>query len=832
MAGSMSGSFSQNSSTGAYKFTLTWEITSQGIDGATPYSNVAFALKGERLNNSYNSYNNNSSYSFTIDSKSNASGNLNFDSRSWSVGTQYTLWAPSGTTRINHNSTGDKSIDLGFTLTTGTAGAGTVTVSGRAVLQDIAMSGVLTLSSSSLTISNSTGPTQSFTIGQYHSTYSYRVDWLIGSTTVATTSIPVGNTTVRSQVFGAAACGSAMANTKSATVTANLYTYSGSTQIGTVSTKTFTLNFAIAPTANTPTVTAKGNPSGISGYIKGRTYATVAISGASSPNGGSIKSYTFYQAGAAQSTVTTTSTSASWDSSVFNSTGSVTFMVRVTDSRGNYVDKSASAITVNDYAGPKITSYNAYRVSSGSTADPSGTSIYYTAAGSISASSQGNAITSFKVTIGSTSSTAATSSPISGTLSSFPISSAYTATFSLTDKMGNSTTATVPIPTASRIINVKSNKKGIAFGTFATTDNVIETPWQIKSSKAGVSGASAFLASHGTANMDVGMEVRRTDTNRMIELIIGSGGVNRGLYINDGNMAGWLLYYDDTTLHLTKPTQVENNLSVSSGSLSTLNGNVYAGQTSLDAEHYCEARSTGGRIEISSKSTGRGIWVDGGWVMFADKGSASPIWYGSLNGNASTASNLGFTGTVGASTNLNNITTLGKYYEPSSGSSYMPSNVPPGMTDAFVLYVVSANGSGNISGNWAYGQQILKTISGDRVYMRPMSTNGSGTLSFGDWTLIAGVTKSLWSGTLTNSALTISNGYLYNQYIIYGLPSGGSASTVVIPKSVVGTSDTQFELADNAGYRTFKIRHSGYDLIITGVGSYNGGVINSVHGAV
>ena len=825
MAGSMSGSFSQNSSTNAYKFTLTWNIDSQGIDGATPYSNVSFALKGERLNNSYNSYNNNTGYSFTIDSRTNASGSLNFDSRSWSTGTQYTLWSTQSAIRINHNSTGDKSIDLGFTLTTGTTGAGTVTVSGRAVLQDIAMSGVLTLSSSSLTISNSTGPTQSFTIGQYHSTYSYRVDWLIGSTTVATTSIPVGNTTVRSQVFGAAACGSAMANTKSATVTANLYTYSGSTQIGTVSTKTFTLNFAIAPTANTPTVTAKGNPSGISGYIKGRTYATVAISGASSPNGGSIKSYTFYQAGAAQSTVTTTSTSASWDSSVLNSAGSVTFMVRVTDSRGNYVDKSASAITVADYAGPKITSYNAYRVSSGSTADPSGTSIYYTAAGSISASSQGNAITSFKVAIGSTSSTAATSSPISGTLSSFPISSTYTATFSLSDKMGNSTTATVPIPTASRIINVKQNKKGIAFGTFSTTDNVIETPWQIKSSKAGVSGGSAFLASHGTANIDVGMEVRRTDTNRMIELIIGSGGVNRGLYINDGNMAGWLLYYDDSYLQINKQTKINGNVYLDAN-------NLYAGTTSNDDEHYVEARSSGGRIEISSKSNGRGIWVDGGWVMFADKGSASPTWYGSLNGNASTASNLGFTGTVGASTNLNNITTLGKYYEPSSGSSYMPSNVPPGMTEAFVLYVVSANGSGSISGNWAYGQQILKTISGDRVYMRPMSTNGSGTLSFGDWTLIAGVTKSLWSGTLTNSALTIANGYLYNQYIIYGLPSGGSASTVVIPKSVVGTSDTQFELADNAGYRTFKIRHSGYDLIITGVGAYNGGVINSVHGAV
>lgn len=470
MAGSMSGSFSQNSSTNAYKFTLTWTIASQGIDGTTPYSNVNFALKGERLNNSYNSYNSSSSYSFTIDGASNASGSLNFDSRSWSVGTQYTLWSTSSAVRINHTSTGSKSVALVFSLATSTSGAGTVSVSGTAVLQDIAMSGTLTLGSSSLTISNSTGPTQTFTIGQYQSSYNYKVEWKIGSTVVSTTTIPANNTSTRSQVLSAAACGPSMANTNSTTVTATLYTYSGSTQIGSVSTKTFTLNYTLAPTLSSVSAamstTCRSYTQGLrSYYYKGQSAVVITANGFSGSNGSTLTNYTFYMG----SSIVSTQTGTSWTSGTLNTVGTITFKVRATDSRGNYVEKSTS-ITVVDYAVPQITAKNAYRVSSGSTADSSGTKIYYTA--TAAATGSGNSIKTLSVATSpaATSSTASVSNStsMSGTLNgAFSITSQYTVTFTATDAMGYSSTATVSVPTAKRIINVNQAKDGIGFGMFA-----------------------------------------------------------------------------------------------------------------------------------------------------------------------------------------------------------------------------------------------------------------------------------------------------------------------------------------------------------------------------
>ncbi len=76
---------------------------------------------------------------------------------------------------------------------------------------------------------------------------------------------------------------------------------------------------------------------------------------------------------------------------------------------------------------------------------------------------------------------------------------------------------------------------------------------QLRANRAGHGDNAAIRVAHGTANKEAGVFVKRTDTDRSIELLVGSGGINRGIYVADANMDGWLLYYDDTKVNITKP---------------------------------------------------------------------------------------------------------------------------------------------------------------------------------------------------------------------------------------------------------------------------------------
>lgn len=486
MAGTSSGSFYTTRVSGHYTFTLYWTITSQGREnGTTPYSMVSFVFKGKKDSSSQRWWDLNATHTFSVDGTTQSSGACSFDSRSWSVNTEYTIWQSSSDIKIYHNSAGQKTASMYFTLTTTGTDVGTFTVGGNATLLDIPMAGTLSLSASSVTISNSTGPSITATVGSYQSAFYYRLYFYIGSTQVEYKDF---TSSTYAYTLGASTWGAKMTSSNSVTATATLYTYSNSartTQIGSASSATFTVNYTIKPTADTPEVSASGYSAGkgLSAYYKGQTTATVTISNFAGSNGSTLKNYTFYQGGIAQSTQTNTS----WTSGTLYSTGTVQFTVRVTDSRNNYVDKPVS-ITVVDYATPKITAYNAYRVTSGSTPETSGTKIYYSA--TAQATGTGNSITKMTVATSpvasSSTATVNNASSMSGTLNgAFSITQSYTVQFTATDQMGYSSTASILVQTAERIINVKANKKGIAFGKFAETtsagDNLMDSAWAIKS---------------------------------------------------------------------------------------------------------------------------------------------------------------------------------------------------------------------------------------------------------------------------------------------------------------------------------------------------------------
>lgn len=91
---------------------------------------------------------------------------------------------------------------------------------------------------------------------------------------------------------------------------------------------------------------------------------------------------------------------------------------------------------------------------------------------------------------------------------------------------------------------------------------------------------------------------------------------------------------------------------------------------------------------------------------------------------------LGFIRQLTSADDLNNILTFGKYYQPSNGSANTPANSPT--TNAFALYVVSSNGTKDMSGSWRYANQYLKDLFGN-IWCRTIYTDGSSTLNYSGW---------------------------------------------------------------------------------------------------
>ena len=240
-------------------------------------------------------------------------------------------------------------------------------------------------------------------------------------------------------------------NSTSATATATLTTYSGSTALGT-STKTFTVSVAssIKPSISAFTVAPRSSNTTVSGwnvYVQGYSYVYLSAT-ASAGTGASIVSYAFSGAGVSQTGTGTTA-----NSTVIDSSGSKTYTLVVTDSRGRTASSTVSANFLA-YSNPVVSSLTSYRSnSSGTQASIDGTYIHSTAVYSYSAVGN-NALTVKKIEYKlhtASSWTTGVSSATSGTGYTFgggniSITSSYDVKCTVTDSLGNSGTYTVLVP--------------------------------------------------------------------------------------------------------------------------------------------------------------------------------------------------------------------------------------------------------------------------------------------------------------------------------------------------------------------------------------------------
>lgn len=267
---------------------------------------------------------------------------------------------------------------------------------------------------------------------------------------------------------------SSVPNGTSISVTVICRTYNGSTNLGDKTTSfTAYVPSNIVPSMGNPTATRVDNgvPSGWGVYVKGYSKVTIAMTSVSGSYGSTIKSYSI--AGPNLS-----STSSSATSGVLGSAGTNTYTCTITDSRGRSVSKTVS-ISVVDYAKPSI-SVSASRCNSDGTVSSSGTYLRVTVSYSIASVSSKNSVSSRSVSCNGASNTSFSSGSAFVLGANCAINTSYTLTASVKDALNNAASASITIPTASRIMNVRANKSGIAFGKFAESDNAIDSAWNIR----------------------------------------------------------------------------------------------------------------------------------------------------------------------------------------------------------------------------------------------------------------------------------------------------------------------------------------------------------------
>ena len=113
----------------------------------------------------------------------------------------------------------------------------------------------------------------------------------------------------------------------------------------------------------------------------------------------------------------------------------------------------------------------------------------------------------------------------------------------------------------------------------------------------------------------------------------------------------------------------------------------------------------------------------------------------------------------------------------------------------------------------------------------PISKGGTGATSASAARSNLGITcTSLYNGTLTTGSTTFNYGN-YNFYVIIGQPNSSSARTsLTVPKTMITTTATTFQIADESNYYSFNLSYSGSTVTLAYKGRSSSGQILRVFG--
>ena len=319
-------------------------------------------------------------------------------------------------------------------------------------------------------------------------------------------------------------------------------------------TKSATGNIAasVKPTISSFAVSINSN--GLDGlFVQGKSTAKLTCA-ATMGNGATVSSYSF-----SGPDLSISSTNNSVTSGTILSSGTLTYKVTVTDSRG----RTASAekqIEVYPYAKPSFKSAIVNRANSSKVLDSAGTYAKYTIEGTYSSvggkntrtitaahSSDGGKTYSAETTIQAATNLNATIEGIygSGTLSA---TKSYVIRFTIKDRYNATDTVILSLSTVSRAINIKPDNTGIAFGKISEGSG-IETPWNMSFTGSGQKGliftngsSSAWQTQlrQGDANSSVVLEAWDTTNSRSIWSYTNDGkfNINRPVIFSGGASGG------------------------------------------------------------------------------------------------------------------------------------------------------------------------------------------------------------------------------------------------------------------------------------------------------
>lgn len=380
----------------------------------------------------------------------------------------------SGTTTVQHNNDGTKTITVYATMSTPT----TQTYLPGSISVPSGLNGTLTLTTipraSSMTIPTMTiGSAATLTISAASSSFTHTIRYEFGSLSGTAATVAAGVSTASwtppSSFY------SVIPYATSGVGALYLDTYSGATLVGTKGySVTFYVGSAIKPTAPSITLSPVNTNAWIAGqglYVGGYTKVRVQ-SGATAGTGAYMASYTI--------SGSISGTTADYTSGVL-SAGAKSITVTAADTRGR-TNSSTTSVTFLSYSYPSLTTFNAVRgtYSAGVwTSSPTGSHIRVEAIGSVSLSANGNNGTKV-IKINN-----ATPDYASGNYYYYTWTSAtssYTVTGTITDYVGNSSTRTLTISSIEVPLNINVDLPGVGVGMIAQTARQLQlgSAWKLR----------------------------------------------------------------------------------------------------------------------------------------------------------------------------------------------------------------------------------------------------------------------------------------------------------------------------------------------------------------
>ena len=308
-------------------------------------------------------------------------------------------------------------------------------------------------------------------INPYLSNVYHVVDWRFGTKVKSTTTaVGASSTSYTIPLSWLTVIPSATSGT--ATVSVTTYSYGGQ-ELGT-DTYSFTIT---APSSAVPTLSlaaARINnsvPSSWGIYVQGQSGVTITAT-AAGYQGSTISSYTI--SGGA----TGTQSSNVFTISTIYSSGSITYTVKVTDSRGRTATASTS-ISVVAYSAPAFSATDAFRCVAAGTASDTGTYISAKATGTFSSVSSKNSMTlkvQYALSTSGAYSTAVTLT--NGTASiigngSIDINYSFKVKFTLSDQF-NTIEKVLNVGTAAFTVFFRQGGNGVAIGKVSERANAVE----------------------------------------------------------------------------------------------------------------------------------------------------------------------------------------------------------------------------------------------------------------------------------------------------------------------------------------------------------------------